>query len=230
MSGRAYSSAARDEAAQKTRSRILAAAIRHLRAKGAGGFSLDAVAQKAKVTRLTVYNQFGSRRALLEAVFDDYAMRGGLDRLAKAMAAPQPQAGLEQLVAIFCDFWSFDHEAFAGLLAMGAAGTEFEAALRARNERRRVMIAILLNRMAKRGEIAAASTPELIDLLFALTSFPFFAELARDRSLQTAGEHVKMLTGLTVARAVEEKRGAVKTSRKGTTGLEPAGKSTRKSS
>lgn len=218
MSRRAYNSAARDDAARKTRTRILAAAIRHLRAKGAGGFSLDAVAAKARVTRLTVYNQFGSRRALLEAVFDDYAARGGLDRLADAMTAPVPQAGLEQLVAIFCGFWSFDHEAFASLLAMGAAGTEFEAALRARNERRRVMIAALLERMAARGEIAPA--PELADALFALTSFPFFAELARNRSLSYAGEQVKKLTGLAIARAVKEKRGAVKTSRKGSSGLE----------
>ena len=93
MIPRAYHSAVRDEAAEKTRGRILAAAIKHLRAKGAGGFSLDAVAQKAKVTRLTVYNQFGSRRVLLEAVFDDYAMRGGLTRLGEVMAAPDPRAG-----------------------------------------------------------------------------------------------------------------------------------------
>jgi AcrR family transcriptional regulator len=220
MTSRAYSSAARDTAAEKTRSRILAAAIRHLRAKGAGGFSLDGVARKAKVTRLTVYNQFGSRRALLEAVFDNYAMRGGLNRLAEAMGAPEPRAGLERLVEIFCDFWSFDHEAFAGLLAM-AAGTEFETAVRARNERRRTMIVILLDRMAKGGEIATISAPGLVDVLFALTSFPFFAELARDRTKQTAAAQVKMLAGLALADAIREKKG--KASRKGSTGLEPAG-------
>src|SRR5579872_2046609 len=78
MSPRAYRSAAREDAAERNRLRIVAAAGKLLRAKGAAGFSLDAVARKAHVTRLTVYNQFGSRRRLLEAVFDDHAARGGL--------------------------------------------------------------------------------------------------------------------------------------------------------
>jgi AcrR family transcriptional regulator len=228
MTPRAYSSAARDEAAQKTRGRILAAAIKHLRAKGAGGFSLDAVAQKAKVTRLTVYNQFGSRRELLEAVFDDYALRGGLMRLGEAMGAPQPRAGLTRLVEIFCDFWSFDHGAFANLVAM-STGTEFETAVRARNERRRVMIVTLLDRMAKQDEIAAVSAATLADQVFAITSFAFFAELARGRSLPHAREQVLALADMAVTRAMQD-TDDVPASRKRGTGLEPAGKSTRKPS
>jgi AcrR family transcriptional regulator len=53
-------------------------------------FSLDAIAKAADVTRLTVYNQFGSRRGLLEAVFDDIARRGRLHRLNDAMAESDP--------------------------------------------------------------------------------------------------------------------------------------------
>jgi AcrR family transcriptional regulator len=230
MTQRAYHSAVRNEAAEKTRGRILAAAIKHLRAKGAGGFSLDAVAQKAKVTRLTVYNQFGSRRILLEAVFDDYAVRGGLTRLGEVMAGPDPRAGLNRLVEIFCDFWSFDHEPFASLLAMGGADTEFETALRARNERRRCLIAALVARQVERGEVAVAAAADLTDVLFALTSFPFFAELARGRSPQYAREQVQSLAGLAVAKAMEghERAPAAKASRKRRAGLEPPGKASRK--
>ena len=210
---RPYSSTVRDEAAQKTRTRIIAAAIRQLRAKGADGFSLDAVAKKARVTRLTVYNQFGSRRQLLEAVFDHYALHGGLNRLGEAMGAPEPRAGLTRLVEIFCDFWSSDHDAFANLLAMGAAGTEFETALRMRNERRRGMIAILLARMAERGEIAA-DTGDLAELLFALTSFAFFAELARDRGIHYARIQIEGLTELAVCRAANPVAGKVAAAKK----------------
>src|SRR6202521_1839411 len=105
MNPRPYRSPRRDAAATRTRARIVAAAAALLgAAEGIGGFSLEAVAKKAGVTRLTVYNQFGSRRALLEAVFDQTAARGGLHRIAEAMAGPDPQAGLLEIIAIFCDF------------------------------------------------------------------------------------------------------------------------------
>jgi len=88
VSPRPYRSPRRAAAATKTRARLLAAAAAILGAPaGIGGFSLEEVARKAGVTRLTVYNRFGSRRALLEAVFDERAARGGLHRLAEAMAA-----------------------------------------------------------------------------------------------------------------------------------------------
>src|SRR5690349_14659663 len=142
MTVRAYYSAARESAAEQNRQRIVAAAGKLLRAKGASGFSLDAVARRARVTRLTVYNQFGSRRRLLEAVFDDYAARGGLTRLPQAVSAPDPREGLRQLVEIFCDFWAQDHEAKAGLMAMSGTDAEFATAVAARNERRRGILGV----------------------------------------------------------------------------------------
>src|SRR5215813_6538742 len=105
MNPRAYCSPRRTKEATRTRARIVKAAATMLAAKGA--MSLDAVARKARVTRLTVYNQFGSRRALLEAVFDDLAARGGLHRIPGAMSSDDPEAGLLKIISTFCDFWSF---------------------------------------------------------------------------------------------------------------------------
>lgn len=201
MTRRSYRSSAREDAAEKNRLRIVAAASKLLRAKGAGGFSLDAVAKKARVTRLTVYNQFGSRRRLLEAVFDDHAARGGLTRLSQAVSSPDPHEGLRQLVEIFCDFWSLDHEAMAGLQAMSGADAEFAAAIGARNERRRGIIGVLLGRLAERGEIASGTVAELRDLLFAITSLAFFAELARSGGAAKAASHVKSLAAGVIVQA-----------------------------
>src|SRR5882757_3412948 len=201
MTRRAYRSAARDDAAEKTRQRIVAAAGKLLRAKGANSFSLDAVARKAHVTRLTVYNQFGSRRRLLEAVFDDHAARGGLIRLPQAISAPDPGEGLRQLVEIFCDFWSLNHAAMAGLQSMSGADKEFAAAIRARNERRRGILALLLTRLAERREIAAPAVADLRDLLFAITSLAFFAELARSGGTSKAASQVKSLAIQVIAGA-----------------------------
>ena len=94
MSPRRYESPRRNAAAARTRRRIVAAAAAILgAAEGIGEFSLEAVAKKASVTRLTVYNQFGSRRALLEAVFDERAARGGLHRIADVMAGADRVTG-----------------------------------------------------------------------------------------------------------------------------------------
>ena len=78
MSKRLYVSSVREAAAAEKRDRVVEAATRLLRVNvSVASFSLDSVAKAAGVTRLTVYNQFGSRRGLLEAVFDEIARQGG---------------------------------------------------------------------------------------------------------------------------------------------------------
>src|SRR5260370_6331597 len=109
MSTRADVSSVRMAAGAAKRDRVIKAAARSLREDASiATFSLDAVAKAAGVTRLTVYHQFGSRRGLLEAVFDDIARQGGLARIPEAMAIPDPRAALDRLGGIFCPFWNRD--------------------------------------------------------------------------------------------------------------------------
>src|SRR5947209_17984365 len=98
MPKRRYVSSVRSAAAATSRARVVAAAAALLRQDGGiAGFSLEAVARAAGVTRLTVYNQFGSRRGLLEAVFDEIAARGGLTRLPGVLQMADARAALTQL-------------------------------------------------------------------------------------------------------------------------------------
>src|SRR4030081_2387058 len=109
MPTRGYVSSVRTAAAAEKRDRVIEAAARLLREDASiASFSLDAVAKAAAVTRLTVYHQFGSRRGLLEAVFDDIARQGGLAQIPDAMAMSDPREALDRLVEIFCAFWSRD--------------------------------------------------------------------------------------------------------------------------
>jgi AcrR family transcriptional regulator len=205
VSPRPYNSPARVIAATKTRARIISAAAAILStAEGSRGFSLQAVADKAGVTRLTVYNQFGSRRALLEAVFDDMAVRGGLHRIPAVMAGPDPQAGLLEIIAIFCDFWSFDPDALGPLHAASAGDPEFGASVRERNERRRRLISVLVRRVAKHRKLRPKALGDLIDVLFALTSFPFFSQLT------AGGRRPEAACGLIQGLATEAVRRAMK--------------------
>jgi AcrR family transcriptional regulator len=206
VSPRTYRSPRRDAAATQTRERIITAAAVILGAsEGIGGFSLEAVAKKARVTRLTVYNQFGSRRALLETVFDQRAARGGLHRIAEAMAGPDPHAGLREVIAIFCDFWSFDPGTLGQLHAAGASDPEFEASVRERNERRRDLLAVLVGRIAEGGELRSQTLGDLVDVLFALSSFPFFSQLtAGGRTSDAACHLVQELASDAVRRALNK--------------------------
>jgi len=178
MKPRRYQSPIRQAAADATHARIIAAARALLGSrKGIVGFSVDAVARKARITRLTVYNQFGSRRALLEAVFDDMAVGGGLHRIQEAMEVADPHDALRRIVAIFCAFWSSDTVAMVRLHAAAASDPEFDESIHGRNERRRRILSDIVRRMAIGRAPQANALQELTDILFALTSLAFFAQL-----------------------------------------------------
>jgi AcrR family transcriptional regulator len=181
MTRRAYVSSVRTAAAAEKRDRVVEAAAKSLREDASiARFSLDNVAKAAGVTRLTVYNQFGSRRGLLEAVFDDIARQGGLHRLGDAMAMPDPGAALDRVVEIFCAFWSRD-PAVGRLHEAMATDPEFGAALIDRNERRRKLVRVLVGRIAAKTASRRARQ-DAVDLIFALTSHAVFAMLGPGRS------------------------------------------------
>lgn len=174
---RRYASPARAAAAEQTRARLVETAARMLTDQpNIAGFSLEAVAKAAGVTRLTVYNQFGSRRGLLEAVFDGVAANAGLaGRVGGAMQIAEPKAALAELIAVFCVFWQ-EVRPMARLHDAAASDPELAETMKARDERRRQAITVLLTRM-DRGE-----DRDLADLIFTLTSFRTFEALQVGRS------------------------------------------------
>jgi AcrR family transcriptional regulator len=91
MSPRPYRLGQREATSQQTRARILGAAL-HLLREGdrVTEFSIDAVARRADVVRMTVYYQFGSKRGLLEALFDELAGQGLVERLRAAFGRSDP--------------------------------------------------------------------------------------------------------------------------------------------
>src|SRR2546427_12681953 len=97
MSPRPYRLGRRQPAAQRTRARVLRAARELLTARaGAEPFSVDAVARRAGVARMTVYHRFGSRRGLVEGLFDSFAAGGELPGgLAAAVGSEGGRVGKE---------------------------------------------------------------------------------------------------------------------------------------
>lgn len=180
MPKRHYVSSVRAAAATARRDRVIEAATKLLRKNtSTAAFSLDAVAKAAGVTRLTVYHQFGSRRGLLEAVFDEIALQGGLSQIEEAMATPDPHAALERLVEIFCHFWNWD-KAIGRLQQAMSMDPELAQALVERNERRRNALSVLIARISGR-KASSHARQDAVDLIFALTSYAMFAMLRSNR-------------------------------------------------
>jgi AcrR family transcriptional regulator len=159
-------------AADETRARILAAARDQL--KEETSFSIDAVARRADVARMTVYYQFGSKRGLLEALFDLLAARGGLQQLPTAFQQPDPMVALQRLIEIFARFWSSDRVVLRRLRAMAALDPELDQVLRERSEGLRQGLRVIVSRLPAHG----AQLADTVDLLFALSSFENFDVLA----------------------------------------------------
>jgi AcrR family transcriptional regulator len=186
---RQYVSEVRAAAAAKKRERVIEAAQWLLRDGSIAAFSLDSVARAAGITRLTVYNQFGSRRGLLEAVFDEIARRGGLARLQVAINNPDGREGIEQLVDIFCSFWNSD-PALASLHDAMAIDDEFAQALRDRNERRRRNLTDLIDRILE-GRVSKTARAQTVDLLYGLTSCAMYRLLSEGRSSKAVAAIIK---------------------------------------
>jgi AcrR family transcriptional regulator len=172
-----YSSRIREAAADETRCRIVAAA-RALLAGGEGlpAFSVDGVARRAGVTRLTVYNQFDSRCGLLEAVFDDLACQGGMCELPAIFAERDPARALRSFVHVFCRFWANHGVVISRFAAVAKMDEEVACGLHRRTEQRRVALTELVERLVTVPCPQAAA--ELVDVLFALTSLEMHEALS----------------------------------------------------
>jgi AcrR family transcriptional regulator len=194
MSPRPYNLGQRQAAADQTRSRIISAARETLASdeSGPGGFTVEAVARRAGVARMTVYYQFESKRGLLEALFDDLANRGLMPHLAPVFKEPSPARALDGVIDAFAEFWNSDRIVLRRARALAALDPEVRESIRARDELRRGHLRRILDRMPERQRSASA-----VDVLHMLTSFETFdGLLTGERSFEEA---TKIIRGLAVA-------------------------------
>jgi AcrR family transcriptional regulator len=197
MSPRPYNLEKRRAASQQTRTRILDAARDLIMASSAPP-SIEAVAAKAGVARMTVYYQFGSKVGLLEALFDGLGGPHFRTRLPEVMSNPDPMKALEALIDVFFSFWSAERLVTRRIRGMAALDSDFEESVRGRDERRRQLLLIILGRIAEKyGKPTQESFEETVDIFYALTSFATFDTLAGDEgTVEEIAHVVKRLAGV----------------------------------
>ena len=176
---RPYSLGRRLERSDDKRAKILAAARAQLESSGFLSLTLDALARESGVTRQTIHNLFGTKAGLLEALFDQLALAGGMYRMREVMQRTDRELLLEAFVKVFTDFWSQDRLFIRRIHGLAAIDPEFGAALEARNRRRRSAAARIVDRLSGGNDASdAEDRTKRSAVLCALTSFEFFDLLA----------------------------------------------------
>ena len=193
---RRYDMRSRQKAAEETTSRILAAAHALLDDPGGGPLALQDVADAAGVTRATVYNRVGPRRALLAAVFRDQGRRIGYDRVLEAMEREDPCRAVLETVRESCRAWRVMPTAIRRTLALAATDAEVRELVTGFEASRVQRIEALVGRVD-----AVDALPDGLDIraataaLTLLTSFPAFDALPADAAAQTLSEMAERVFG-----------------------------------
>jgi AcrR family transcriptional regulator len=186
----------RRESTDENRLRIISAARELLTSRKASAkFSLEAVARRAGVARMTVYHQFGSLGGLLEGLCDSLAIAGGMNHLADAFRQPDALDALDQFIAVFIGFWESDRPVIRSLGALAALDPEFASVLEERYGWRRKGVRALLDQLAKQtGRPKRKEMDNAADLLYMLTSFSTYDTLATSK--RSTGQVTKLVQRL----------------------------------
>jgi AcrR family transcriptional regulator len=162
---RGYRLGRRQAAVDGTRQAILVAA-RELVASGEARLTPGAVAARAGVSRITVYNQFGSKAGLLQQL----AMKAHSPLAGEASAPSDPAGELRRRIADACLLWSSDPALFRRLPLVVDFRHDSPHDDRA-----------LAERLAAAGLMRpGCSLKEAEDVIGAITSFTMFDRLHKD--------------------------------------------------
>jgi|SRR5579872_222250 len=188
MAPRPYRMGKRQAAADDTRARILEAARQLLANESEPDLSMEAIARRADVSRLTIYYQFKSRPGLLEALYDHLAIRGNMRRMAEVFHEADPSVALKKLVVTFVGFWSSDPVAIRRLRGMATLDTEIDQGIRARDARRQHAAREIIRRavLERKKKLSTEQQSLTADVLTMLTSFESYEALARAGHTQEA--------------------------------------------
>jgi AcrR family transcriptional regulator len=173
MPPRPYHPVERRRTVDAGRERILAAAREILHLDDVAAFSLEAVARRAGVTRMTLYNQFGSKAGLLEELFDLLMERGAFQDMPMVFSEPDTAAAFDGFVAILGHFYTENRQVLTSLSAAAGTDPDLDEAMRVRNQLRRRAIETLIQRLgaSHRPGVAAGELVNTVDVLLSFNTF-----------------------------------------------------------
>ncbi len=199
MCPRKYDLGRRRAGSEATRTKILEATRVLLGGKSnPAEFSMEAVAARAEVSRMTVYNQFCSEAGLLEALADHLASKGGMHHLREAFMEPRSDEAVRIFVGTFVNFWASDRLLLRRLRAFGVLLPALYKGIRDRDEWRREGARNLVAKIgARAGPRGAAGDDLSVELLTTMTSFETFDAMCSEA--RPASEVARQLSDSLIA-------------------------------
>lgn len=172
-----------------TRDRILSA-VRDLLAEGSFHESaVEQVAQRAGISRATLYQHFRSRVDLVDAICDTFAVNPALLELRGVVELSDPDAALSRTIALAVRFWASEDAVLAQLYGVEAIDPAARALVERQRADRRGDIGRLARNLHASGRLRAGVTErQAVELLMVLTSYETF------RELRLAGSSERRLT------------------------------------
>jgi AcrR family transcriptional regulator len=185
MARRPYTtSSRRASAGRRSVDRVLEAAERLIRNGAFHTASMEELAAEAGVSRATVFNRFGSKLGVLQALFVR-AMEGPeMQAIERALEAEDPIASLEGAIAAGCEIWDAQGYVHEQLQAVAVLEPEASALIDAQREQQREELRALVRRLARATLLRPGlSEPRAVATLHMLTSLESFLWLRREGGL-----------------------------------------------
>lgn len=153
-----------------TRGKVLTA-VRELLAEGSFHAStVEDVADRAGVSRATLYQHFGSRLGLVDAMCETFDAN-------PALVSLRSVDELDELIALVVRFWASEEEVLRNLYGVAAVDPAAADLVERQRADRRGELERLLRRLQPKDE------PRALAHLLVLTSFETFEELHRHAGL-----------------------------------------------
>lgn len=193
MSPRPYRLGERQSQVERTRERVLRAALKLFPSKGVHNVSIEAVAAAAGVSRGIVYHHFGSKRGLIDAMNMNLMQKAGLEHVWQAAQHPDAVTGLRDFFRENCKFLSATASAihigrYLSLSDVDARRSFVASYVTAR----KVFLASVIDRLGGQGRLDPQwARDDAIDVLMVLTgaeayeSVVVFAKRSLDEGAET---------------------------------------------
>jgi AcrR family transcriptional regulator len=165
----------RAQSVAHTRQRCIEAARRVIAERGLHRLTLSEVARAAGVSRPTVYQQFGSKLRLIDAVTRDLDRRGGYEQLLGALTIEDPVESLFASIRAGYGVYACDPQLFRQLYGVAAGDPDVAELMAMREEGRRNFVSRLVARLDSSSRLRPGITHEdATAILLALTHFATF--------------------------------------------------------
>ena len=170
--------------------RVLDAAERLMREDAFHVATMDELAAAAGVSRATVFNRFGSKLGVMQALFTRVMEGSEVEAIRNALELEDPVAALEAAIEASCAVWdssAFIHEQLQAIVVLEPDASALVA--QQRKEQRDDLLA-LVRRLSRAGRLRPGlGETRAAAALHMLTSLESFLRLRRDYGLSLRQTH-----------------------------------------